>query len=105
MDVDPGSVPRRPEVRLWFHVLRRQIWDFVLYKDADPDSKEYTYAEDAAGWIWWDGEEDLDEFHRPTFRHICCVLGLDPRDVREATLRLKRNDVARLSKTLRDDDA
>lgn len=99
---DPRAPIRRPETRLWFHVLRRQIWDFVLYRSAPKDSENYFYAVDAAGWLWWDGEEEADEYGRPTFLHVCHILDLDPSMVREVTLALSREDISRLNNQIKD---
>lgn len=98
----PQSAVRRPEIRLWFHVLRRQIWDFVLYRNAPEGTEWYTYAEDAAGWIWWDGEEEVDEAGRPTFRHVCDMLDVDPDRVRRSILALERDDIARLNNQIKE---
>lgn len=100
---DERRGPRHPEHRLWFHVLRRQIWDFVLYRDAEEGTEEYQLAEDAAGWIWWDGEEESDDDGRPTFFHVCSILGIQPRDIREATLRLTREDIGKLNNQIKED--
>lgn len=94
---------RNPERVLWFHVLRRQIWDFVLYRNSEPGTEEYQLAEDAAGWIWWDGEEDIDETGRPTFHYICCVLEVTPASIRNAALQLTRESISRLNNQIKED--
>jgi hypothetical protein len=98
-----GTFASRPELRLWFHMLRRAVWDFAFHRNAEKGTEQAAWAMDAAGWIWWDGEEDLDEFHRPTFRYVCASLGLDPGAVRRAVLRLDPDDAARLNK-IKDDE-
>lgn len=99
----PHPVARHPEHRLWFHVLRRQIWDYVLYRDAKQGTEDYCLAEDAAGWIWWDGEEDIDDCGRPTYRYICKILNIDHRKMREAALRLTRDEITVLNNQLKEE--
>lgn len=83
-------------------MLRRAVWDFAFNRDAKPGTPQYAWAVSAAGWIWWDGDEDIDEFCRPTFKYVCSVLGLDYAAVRRATLLIKPEDAARLDRLDRD---
>lgn len=99
----PSPVARNPEHRLWFHVLRRQIWDFVLYRDAEEGTEESQLAEDAAGWLWWDGQEELDDHGRPTFLYVCSVLGVSPQKIREAALNLTREEIQVLNNQLKEE--
>lgn len=79
-----------PEQRLLAHILRRTVMDFVYYRTAEDDERRFL-AEDAAGWIFWDGMEAM------TFRAICEELGLNYKKVRTAILGLSVDDVERLS--------
>lgn len=92
------------EQRLIVAVVRRAVWDFVLYRDCDPtrDAERYGLAVDAAGWLFWDGEESYDEVGRYTFQYICSCLELDPQRVREGILRLGREDIQRLNNNIKD---
>jgi len=63
--------------------------DFVYYRDAQDKERKFI-AEDAAGWLFWDGEEPM------TFRAICKELGLNYKQVRKVVTALKTEDVDRL---------
>lgn len=97
--------PSAPAHRLLVAVVRRAVWDFVLYRDEDPKKSHdrYQLAEDAAGWLWWDGEEEIDEEGRYTFRFICETLDLDPKAVRKYALSLTREDIQRLNNNIKED--
>jgi hypothetical protein len=82
-------------------MLRRGVWDFVFHRNAEPGTEQYALAIDAAGWIWWDGEEDMDEFCRPTFRYVCEIVNIDPVRIRNVILELRPDDAARLSKAIK----
>jgi hypothetical protein len=79
-----------PEQRLLSHILRRTVMDFVYYRNAEDTERKFL-AEDAAGWLFWDGQEPM------TFRAICSELGLNYKKVREAILKLTVDDVDRLA--------
>lgn len=104
-EVDQDWVEQRrspePTQRLLLAVVRRAVWDFVLYKD--PASTHHELALDAAGWLFWDGQEEEDEEGRYSFLYICSILGLDFRMIREHALRLTRSDIQRLNPNLKDD--
>jgi len=93
-----------PENRLLVAIVRRAVWDFVLYRDANPkcDKDKYNMACDAAGWIFWEGEEDLDDEGRYSFAYICGELGLHPTQVRAGVLRLKRSDIQKLNNHIKE---
>ena len=82
-------------------MLRRAVWDFALYKSLPPEHKNYELAVDASGWLFWDGEEQVGEDGRFTFRYACEVLDVDYKKIRQYALRLSRSDVQRLSDTVR----
>lgn len=86
-----------PEQRLLIAILRRAVYDFILYRDLQPGQPNADLAEDAAGWLFWDGEEELDDEGRWTFRHICTVLSIDHVRLRRRTLALTRDDIKRLN--------
>lgn len=97
-DLTPSNAPVIPERRLMVAVLRRAIWDFALYRDAEEGSESNKLAVDAAGWIFWDGEETVDAEGRYTFVHVCNMLGFDVRELREATLKLTRKQLGKINK-------
>lgn len=80
--------------------LRRAIWDFALYRDAKEGSERQQLAIDAAGWIFWDGEEHTDEEGRWTFHYVCATLGLVPEQIREATLKLTRETISKINRRI-----
>ena len=103
-----------PSHRLLVAIVRRAIWDFVLYRDEDPDrykvkaerkkcEARLAIAEDAAGWLFWDGEEQVDGEGRYTFRYICEILDLSHAQVREHALKLTREDIQRLNNHIKEE--
>lgn len=84
-------------------MVRRAVWDFVLYRNADPVKQKdrYELAVDAAGWLFWDGEdpEGEDGF---TFLHICSALELDAKRFRERVLTLTREDIQKLNNHIKE---
>jgi hypothetical protein len=87
-----------PERRLIVAVLRRSIWDFVIYREVSDDHSKKHLAEAAAGWIWWDGEDFM------TFRYVCSTLDLDPKDLRKRILALRRNDLEHVNYRIESDN-
>lgn len=85
--------------RLLAAIIRRAVLDFVLYRDADPvtEALRYELAADAAGWLFFDGIEAINEQGKYTFLHVCALLGLDANMVREQALALTREDLARFN--------
>jgi hypothetical protein len=93
-----------PEHRLLVAIVRRAVWDFVLYRNADPEEQKdrYGLALDAAGWIFWDGEEEIDDEGRYSFLFICNYLGLDAKRVRKVVLQLRRQDIRKLNNYIKE---
>lgn len=93
-----------PVHRLLVAIVRRAVWDFVLYEEADSakNPNEYELYVGAVDWLFWDGEEECDDEGRLTFRHICGTLGLDPRQIRQAALTMSRNDIQRLNNNIKE---
>ena len=85
--------------RLLAAIVRRAVLDFALYKDCDKEEAptRYALAVDAAGWLWFDGEEPYDDQGRYTYRYICTLLGVNPTAIREAALELTREDLHRFN--------
>lgn len=91
MEVEEGeSLPSNH--RLLIAVLFRAVRDFVNYKDAKPGTEQYKMAVDAAGWIWWNGTEDM------TFLKICELLGLNPKKIRKITTTLTSDELLRMTR-------
>jgi hypothetical protein len=84
-------LPRDPGQRLLTAILVRAIRDFVNYREASKGTDSIRIAEDAAGWIFWDGKEDM------TFRHVCTSLNMNYRDVRRRILTLTKEDLVRMT--------
>lgn len=102
-EVDAGYVGEMrassttPERRLIVAVLRRSIWDFVIYRGVPENHSKRPLAEEAAGWLWWDGEEFM------TFRYVCTALDLDPTSLRARILLLRRSDLERINYRIESD--
>lgn len=99
-----SSPDREPENgvaarRLLTAIIRRAVLDFALWKDADPVEEElhYKLACDAAGWLFFDGTENVDEEGRYTFLYICSLLEMDAQEIREHALTLTRKDLQRFN--------
>jgi hypothetical protein len=75
------------------------VLDFALYKDVSKqkDAVRHALAVDAAGWLWFDGEERIDAQGRYSFRFICSLLSVDPAAIRERALTLSRQDLHRFN--------
>jgi hypothetical protein len=86
-------------------IIRRAVWDFALYRECDPvaEAEKHGLAEDAAGWLFWDGEEATDAEGRYTFQYICMLLDLDPKQIRTAAMRLNRNDIQKLNSNIKEE--
>lgn len=92
-----------PARRLLVAVINRAILDFALYREIslEEDEVKYRLWEDAAGWLFYDGEEEETTEYRPTFMHICKLLDLEPRKVRERAISLTPKDALQQFQSLR----
>ncbi len=93
-----------PSHRLLVAIIRRAVWDYVLYKDVKQkeDPALHEVGVDAARWLFWDGEEEIDDEGRYSFRHICATLDLDPRKIRGISAKLTRADIQRLNNNIKE---
>lgn len=87
-----GAIPER---RLMAAILRRAVYDFVLYRDET--HVNHSLALDSAAWLFCSFPQEEQVDGEWTFVYICQDLGLDPRSVRQRTLRLTTRDITRLS--------
>ncbi len=87
-------------------ILRRAILDFVVYREqaatASEKSEAYQLWADAAGWLFFDGEEEIDEGGLYTFRFICSMLEIEPQQLREAVLTMGREAIQRFNGRMSD---
>lgn len=91
-EVEDGSDQRTPSSqRLLTAILVRAIRDFVNYRHKPAGTDEHKIAVDAAGWIWFNGEEFL------TYRWTCRILGGDPEKTRKFILTLKPKDLLKMT--------
>ncbi len=93
-EAEPTDCSAQPttEQQLWAAVIRRAVWDFVLYRDCE-DEDRLECANTAAGWLFWDGTEKIDAEGRMSFLYICSSLNLRPSEIRKQALRMCREDV------------
>jgi hypothetical protein len=110
VEVDPDWVDERrngfpPSHRLLIAIIRRAVWDYVLYQDVKKkdDPVLHEIGVEAAEWLFWDGREETDGDGRYTFRHICDLLELDPVRIRQAAAVMTRDDIARLNNNIKDE--
>jgi hypothetical protein len=78
-------------------IVRRAVMDIALYRHKPEDPLRYELAVDAAGWLFFDGLESVDDQGRYTFMHICRVLEIDARRIRDQALTLTREDLRRFN--------
>ena len=97
-----GGKSSTPDRRLLVAILRRALWDFAQYKD--PEHPNHQLHVEAAGWIFWDGQEHLDDESRMTFHYICESLDLPPKRLREGAKTLTRDRIRRISQRIETDD-
>lgn len=85
--------------------MRRAIWDFVLYKEETrkTNAEKSLLAEEAAEWLFWDGEEETDTQGRYTFKYICEVLNLNPAHVRSKIAALERDDIQKMNNHIKEE--
>lgn len=94
IDEDSGSTASlTPEQQLLAAVIRRAVWDFVLYRDCSDEPERRECASLAAGWLFWDGTEKIDDKGRMSFLYICGVLNLRPDVIRRTARKMQREDV------------
>jgi len=86
-----------PDSRLLIAVLFRAVRDYVNYKDAKPGTERHKIAVDAAGWIWWNGTEDM------TFLKVCEIVGLNPHKIRKITASLTPEELKRMAREVGDE--
>lgn len=78
-----------PEKMLWLAVLRRSIFDFVLYKGVEERRIEWSSARK---WLFGDHLRDGGL----SFPEVCCMFEWDPEYVRRMVKGLCRSDIRRL---------
>ncbi len=83
-------------------ILRRAVFDFVYFRN--PKHSKHALAIDAAGWLFWDGEDPEAEHERWSFLRICNDLGLRPKNVRELCLTLKPADLKSKTYLLKEEE-
>lgn len=85
----------RPEDRysgikaLWAKVIIRAVFDRVMYWN-HPNLKERSKALDADTWLF--KKSNLPN----SFETVCSFLEIDPEDVRQRALRMKKSEVAKI---------
>lgn len=90
------SIPHR---RLLIAIVRRAVLDFAIYRHVSKKERpeEHALAIDAAGWLFWNGLEPLDDDGRYSFLYICRILDLDANEIRKAALSLTKEDIQRIN--------
>lgn len=82
-------------------MVRRAVWDYVQYQDAEDESKRQHHLS-AKAWFF-DETEGVDEDGRVSFRYLCDVLGIDPGRVLVEIKRLTRAQIKALNNRLKDE--
>lgn len=83
---------------IWVCVLRRAVFDYVLYKGQGKHKRRWQLA---AQFVFDPQPVDRDGL---SFAEICALFGWDPDYIRRLTKRLKRDDIKRLETTKYRDD-
>lgn len=78
---------------LWFHVLRRSIFDYVLYKGSGAHNIKWKKAN---AFIFSDDDDFAPCEAGLTFNEICSLFGWEPDWVRRLTKNLKREEIKKL---------
>lgn len=102
VESEGGASSVTPEKRLLTAIVRRALWDYVLYAERRDDPELHEIGIDAAAWLFWDGEEEVGEDGTYTFLYVCGVLGLDPRAVRNAAAELTPQDLTRMNNNIKE---
>jgi hypothetical protein len=86
------------EKLLWFNVLRRAVFDYVLYKGS---GKNRLRWQKACQYLF---NDKMNTGDKPSFSEVCDLFGWEPDYIRKLTRTLQRGDLKKveLSK-LRDD--
>ena len=87
-----------PQRMLWLSVLRRAVFDFVLYKGARRHRIEWQTANK---FIF---ETACDEGDGLTFEQVCGLFGWTPEAIRRRISKLERSDIRKLESTKLKDD-
>lgn len=74
-------------------ILLRAIRDFVNYRHAKSGTEQHKIAVDAAGWVFWEGDER--EFM--SFRWVCDQLDLSPEHTRRLMRSLSPRDLLHMT--------
>jgi hypothetical protein len=75
---------------LWAHVLRRAVFDYVLYKGVGKHRLEWQKAYQ---YIFSPG---LKYDNGISFEEVCDIFGWDPDYIRRLTVQLSRSDIKRM---------
>jgi len=75
---------------LWAHVLRRAVFDYVLYKGVRKHKLEWQKAYQ---YVFSPGKQWNEGLN---FEEVCAVFGWDPDYIRRLTTRLTRADIKRM---------
>lgn len=75
---------------LWAHVLRRAVFDYVLYKGVGKKKMDWQRAYQ---YVFARDQQYEDGF---TFEEVCEMFGWDPDYLRRLTTKLNRADIKRM---------
>jgi len=82
------------EKMLWLCILRRSVFDYVLYKGARRFRRRW---QECHNFIF--GSNDEDDIDGLTFDQICSLFGWEPSYIRRLTKTLKRSDIRKMEAT------
>lgn len=89
------EIPLRAK-KFWVQVLRRAVFDYVLYKGVRAKKKQW---QSACSYIFRENQqyEDLPDGTRAFgFEEVCGLFGWEPDYIRRLTTRLSREDIKRM---------
>lgn len=84
-----NEIPSRVKL-FWAHVLRRAVFDYVLYKGVGARHLDWQRA---ANYIFSPG---LQYENGVAFEEVCELFGWDPDYIRRLTVQLDRSDIKRM---------
>lgn len=80
----------------WNSVLRRAVFDYVLYKGVKSQRRDWKWAKEYIfDGAYYDGGGDPDAWGL-SFDHVCGLFGWDPEYLRRIAKTLTRSDIKKL---------
>lgn len=93
VDAEEAPRPLVPEQRLLLAVLRRAVWDYVLYRES-VDTAKHQLSVEAQEWLF----SDVDEWM--SFMFICKSLDINPSRIRRYADIITRKEIENVGRRI-----